>query len=101
MDLHVNELMKRNQSSLKGKKIAVVGFNARPIACSAMKTGAEVFVSDYWGDEDLFTCATKCVSILNPEPGTRQRQTLESPVHVSLIDNLLDLFDMIKYDNRG
>jgi predicted ATP-grasp superfamily ATP-dependent carboligase len=98
MELHFNELMKRNQKSLEGKKIAVVGFNARPIACSAIKTGAQVFVSDYWGDEDLLTCVTRCVSVLDPKPGNRQRQTLESPVHVSLIDNLLILLDDIEPD---
>lgn len=99
MDLPFKELMKRNQSNFEGQKIAVVGFNARPIACSAKRIGAEVFVSDYWGDEDLQSCSTKCIAILDPQPGFRQRQTLESPVHKSLIDNLISLLEGISPDH--
>lgn len=99
MELPFFELMKRNQSSLEGARIAVVGFNARPIACSAKKTGAEVFVSDYWGDEDLKLCSTKSIAVLDPQPGSRQRQTLESPVYKSLIDNLLILLEDISPDH--
>jgi predicted ATP-grasp superfamily ATP-dependent carboligase len=93
MVLHFNKLMKSYQSDLKKKTIAIVGFNARPIACSAIKTGAQIWVSDYWNDEDLFPCATKYVSVLKPQLGFRQRQPLDSPVHVSLIDNLLTLLE--------
>jgi len=78
-------------SPLKGKRIGVIGFNARPIACSAKKAGASVFVSDYWGDEDLSTCCDEWVAVLTPTVGTRQRQPLNMPLQAALVDNLLHL----------
>ncbi|MFW9871065.1 MAG: ATP-grasp domain-containing protein [Candidatus Thorarchaeota archaeon] len=76
---------------LKGKKVGVVGFNARPIAYSAKKAGASVFASDYWGDEDLSTCSNSWIAVLTPTPGIRQRQPLDIPLPVALVDNLLHL----------
>jgi predicted ATP-grasp superfamily ATP-dependent carboligase len=79
------------QSPLMNKRVGVIGFNARPIACSAKKAGAHVFVSDYWGDEDLSRCCDDWVAILTPTPGARQRQPLDTPLYDSLVENLLHL----------
>ena len=84
---------------LRGMKVAVLGFNARPIACSAMKAGARVIVSDYWGDEDLETCASKWTAILEAVPGKRQRAPLQKRVHVSLVENLLESIDNEEIDH--
>ncbi len=77
--------------SLRGKAVGVVGFNARPIACSLKKAGATVYVSDYWGDEDLVACSEEWTSVLSPKPHERQRQPIEKPLHEALVGNLLDL----------
>lgn len=79
------------QSPLKGKRVGIIGFNARPIACSAKKAGANVFVSDYWGDDDLSDCSDDWIAILTPTPGDRQRQPLDVPLYEGLVDNLLHL----------
>ena len=78
-------------SPLKDKRVGVIGFNARPIAWSAKKAGASVIVSDYWGDEDLSSCCDAWIAILTPTPGARQRQPLDMPLPVALVDNLLHL----------
>jgi len=78
-------------SPLKGKRIGVTGFNARPIAWSAKLAGASVIVSDYWGDDDLSTCCDSWIAVLTPTPGVRQRQPLDMPLPVALVDNLLYL----------
>ncbi|MFX1560612.1 MAG: ATP-grasp domain-containing protein, partial [Promethearchaeota archaeon] len=83
--------MVSRQFPLKGKLVGIIGFNARPIACSAKKTGAEVFVSDYWGDDDLTACCDDWVAILTPTPGNRQRQPLNVPIYEGLVDNLMHL----------
>ena len=59
---------------LKGQKAAIIGFNARPLACSVTRLGAEVYVSDYWGDDDLSACCHKWTAVLSPSPGERQRE---------------------------
>jgi len=78
---------------LKGQVVGVIGFNARPIACSLSRLGAEVVVSDYWGDDDLVTCCKKWVAVLNPQPGERQRTHIDRPVHEALIENFLNVAD--------
>lgn len=78
-------------SPLKGKRVGVIGFNARPIACSAKQAGASVIVSDYWGDDDLSSCCDNWIAVLTPTPGARQRQPLDMPLPVVLVDNLLHL----------
>ena len=83
--------MVSTQSPLKNKRVGVIGFNARPIACSAKKAGAQVFVSDYWGDEDLSSCCNDWVAILTPKPGARQRQPLDTPLYNGLVENMLHL----------
>ncbi|MHA1930071.1 MAG: ATP-grasp domain-containing protein [Candidatus Thorarchaeota archaeon] len=83
---------------LKTKKIAVIGFNARPLACSVKKLGAEVFVSDYWGDSDLTSCCHEWVSVLSPQSGKRQREKLEVPVPVALVENILSTFSETAID---
>ena len=77
---------------LENRKIGIIGFNARPIACSAKRAGAESFVSDYWGDTDLAECCTDWVAVLTPEPNKRQRGSLEVPVYESLSKNMLEVF---------
>ncbi len=70
----------------------MIGFNARPIACSLRRLGAAVFVSDYWGDADLTACCDRWVSVLNPQPGQRQRSPLTAPTHMALAQNFLAEF---------
>ena len=79
------------RSPLKSKRVGIIGFNARPIACSAKKAGASVFVSDYWGDDDLSDCSDDWIAVLTPTPGDRQRQPLDVPLYEGLVDNLLHL----------
>ncbi len=79
---------------LTGRRVGVIGFNARPIALSAKRAGAEVYVSDYWGDDDLTTCCREWVSVLNPQPGQRQRDAREQvPVDHALAQNFMDNFE--------
>ncbi|MFW9769194.1 MAG: ATP-grasp domain-containing protein, partial [Candidatus Thorarchaeota archaeon] len=78
-------------SPLKGKRVGVIGFNARPIAWSAKQAGASVIVSDYWGDDDLSACCDRWIALLTPTPGVRQRQPLDMPLPEALVDNLLFL----------
>ncbi len=73
--------------------VGVVGFNARPIACSLKRLGATVFVSDFWGDDDLSSCCDRWVAVLNPRPGQRQRASLEQPVYDALVENFVGNFD--------
>jgi predicted ATP-grasp superfamily ATP-dependent carboligase len=86
------------RSPLKGKHVGIIGFNARPIACSAKRAGAKVFVSDYWGDEDLSACCDSWIAILTPTPGNRQRQPLEIPLYEGLVENLFYLTEEQKID---
>jgi hypothetical protein len=83
--------MVSRSSPLKEKNVGVIGFNARPIACSAKRAGANVFVSDYWGDDDLSTCCDNWIAVLTPTPGSRQRQQLDIPLHKALVENLFYL----------
>lgn len=50
-------------------KILVVGFNARPIAKSAVQAGHEIGVIDYFGDYDLLKLTKNCFSVLRQKPG--------------------------------
>ncbi len=86
-------VMRSEESVLTGKTVAVLGFNARPLALSAKRAGAEVIVSDYWGDEDLPACCSRWVTVLTPRPGQRQRTLLEEPLNVTLVANLLDILE--------
>lgn len=79
------------RSPLKGRRVGIIGFNARPIACSAKKAGASVYVSDYWGDDDLSACCDDWIAILTPTPGARQRQPLNVPIYEGLVENLFYL----------
>ncbi|MFX1330950.1 MAG: ATP-grasp domain-containing protein [Promethearchaeota archaeon] len=91
--------MTANSSTLRGLTVAVLGFNARPIACSATRAGARVIVSDYWGDEDLEACASKWTAVLEAIPGKRQRAPLQKRVHASLVENLLESIDNEEIDH--
>jgi len=82
--------MRSEESVIRGKTVAVIGFNARPLACSAKRAGARVIVSDYWGDEDLPECCESWTTVLTPKPGHRQRTLLEEPLSLALVKNLLD-----------
>lgn len=81
------------------QKIGVIGFNARPIACSVKKLGGRVFVSDYWGDGDLPPCVEEWVSVLNPQPGYRQRKILDQPMQKYLVENFLEYFNNLQLDH--
>ena len=84
--------MNQAESLQKDKKIGIIGFNARPLACSSSRAGANVYVSDYWGDDDLDACATNTVSVLDPKPGLRQREIHERPAYIHLVENFLTTF---------
>ncbi|MHA1136036.1 MAG: ATP-grasp domain-containing protein [Candidatus Thorarchaeota archaeon] len=79
--------MTQHSSILKGKKVGVIGFNARPIGASLRRQSAATYVSDYWGDSDLAEVSTDCIAVLSPQPGIRQRQPLDLPLYQSLIEN--------------
>ncbi len=85
-------------SYLVDKKVGVIGFNARPIAASLRRAGAESYVSDYWGDSDLKEVSTDCIAVLSPIPGLRQRQPLDLPLHLSLIDNFFLITKKVELD---
>jgi len=87
-----------HSSLLASKKIGVIGFNARPIAASLTRAGAESYVSDYWGDSDLKEVSTDCIAVLSPVPGIRQRQPLDKPLHLSLIENFFLLTKDVELD---
>lgn len=90
--------MKHHSTLFSGKKIGVIGFNARPIALSLKHSEAHAFVSDYWGDADLRESSSDCIAILSPAPGIRQRQPLDVPVHQALVENFLILTKNIEID---
>jgi len=90
--------MTPNSNLLSGKKIGVIGFNARPIALSLKHSNAKAFVSDYWGDTDLRESSNDCIAILSPTPGIRQRQPLDVPVHEALVENFLLLTTNVQID---
>ncbi|MHA2425023.1 MAG: ATP-grasp domain-containing protein [Candidatus Thorarchaeota archaeon] len=83
---------------LYGKKVGVIGFNARPLACSVRKAGGLPYVSDYWGDSDLDACSEEWIAVLSPVPGSRQRGSLEAPVHISLSENFEHSFSIEELD---
>ncbi len=58
-------------------KLLIVGFNARPIAKSAMEAGHSIGVIDYFGDMDLLKLTKNCFSVLRQKPGN----TLHRPLH--------------------
>ena len=80
-------IMNKHLSLLDRKKVGVIGFNARPIAASLRRQGAQTFVSDYWSDLDLASASTECITVLSPVPGVRQRQPLDLPLHEALVEN--------------
>lgn len=90
--------MTNSLSIIRGKNVGVIGFNARPIAASLKKQGANTFVSDYWGDSDLPDVSDDCIAVLTPVPGIRQRQPLEQPLHLSLVDNFIFLTKNVELD---
>ncbi|MFX1368449.1 MAG: ATP-grasp domain-containing protein [Promethearchaeota archaeon] len=91
--------MDNKDDLLRGTTVAVIGFNARPLACSAKRAGARVYVSDYWGDDDLATCSDEWTAVLTPKPGLRQRQHLEQPLYISLAENLLEITKGVEIDH--
>jgi predicted ATP-grasp superfamily ATP-dependent carboligase len=90
--------MKDHTAFLSGKKIGVIGFNARPMAHSLKQIGAQTFVSDYWGDLDLKEVSSDCIAVLSPTPGIRQRQPIDIPVPQALVENFLLLTKRIDID---
>ncbi len=84
---------------LDGKKVGIIGFNARPLASSVKRLGAQTYVSDYWGDTDLANWSDECVTVLNPVPGNRPRGVLETPVHVQLAENFVNAFSEVEFNH--
>ncbi len=58
-------------------KLLIVGFNARPLANSAMQAGHQIGVIDYFGDYDLLKLTRNCFSVLRQKPGV----LLHRPLH--------------------
>ncbi|TFG11577.1 ATP-grasp domain-containing protein, partial [Candidatus Thorarchaeota archaeon] len=92
-------LKMKGKKALNRKNVGVIGFNARPIACSCAKAGAEVYVSDYWGDSDLSTCCSEWVSILASIPGKRQREARKIQADENLVSNFCTAFPDIAFDH--
>ncbi|MBD3407576.1 MAG: ATP-grasp domain-containing protein [Candidatus Lokiarchaeota archaeon] len=90
---------KMNDCFFANQDIGILGFNTRPIACSVARQGGKVFVSDYWGDSDLQPCVKKWVSVLNPQPGYRQRKKLDRPMQEYLVQNFLEYYGHSDYDH--
>ena len=57
-------------------KLLVVGFNARPLANSAVQAGHEIGVIDYFGDYDLQKLTRNCFSVLRQKPGELLHRSL-------------------------
>ncbi|TET28197.1 MAG: ATP-grasp domain-containing protein [Candidatus Heimdallarchaeota archaeon] len=77
-------------------KLLVVGFNARPIAKSAVKAGHEIGVIDYFGDYDLLKLTKNCFSVLRQKPG----ELLHRPLHRRPAEYLYYLAELIS-DEQG
>lgn len=90
--------MNPNQYRLNGKKVGIIGFNARPLASSVKRLGAQTYVSDYWGDTDLAKWSDEYVTVLSPVPGNRPRGVLETPVHILLAENFVNAFAKVEFD---
>ena len=88
--------MAKQLELLEGKNVGVIGFNARPIAASLKRQGAQTFVSDYWGDLDLASVSTEYITILSPIAGVRQRQPLDIPLCEVLVEN----FEILTQDKN-
>lgn len=50
-------------------KLLIAGFNARPIAKSAIQNGHSIGTIDYFGDLDLLELSTNCFSVLRQKEG--------------------------------
>lgn len=87
-----------SDSVLRNKNVAVVGYNARPIACSAKRQNSFVYVSDFWGDSDLDACSFEWVSVMSPTTGGFQKEGRDIPIHQSLAQNLVDSFRNAEMD---
>ncbi len=77
-------------------KLLVVGFNARPIAKSAVQAGHEIGVIDYFGDYDLLKLTKNCFSILRQKPG----ELLHRPLHRRPAEYLYYLAEIMS-DEQG
>ncbi|NHJ32973.1 MAG: ATP-grasp domain-containing protein [Asgard group archaeon] len=77
-------------------KLLVVGFNARPIANSAVQAGHEIGVIDYFGDYDLLKLTRNCFSVLRQKPG----ELLHRPLHRKPAEYLYFLAEIMS-DEQG
>ena len=77
-------------------KLLIVGFNARPIAKSAVQAGHEIGVIDYFGDYDLLKLTKNCFSVLRQKPG----ELLHRPLHRRPAEYLYYLAEIIS-DEQG
>ncbi|MBK5113697.1 MAG: ATP-grasp domain-containing protein [Candidatus Heimdallarchaeota archaeon] len=77
-------------------KLLVVGFNARPIANSAVRAGHEIGVIDYFGDYDLLKLTKNCFSVLRQKPGL----VLHRPLHRRPAEYLYFLAEIMS-DEQG
>jgi predicted ATP-grasp superfamily ATP-dependent carboligase len=66
------------------ESVLVVGFNVRPLARSAKKSGYRVLAVDFWGDLDLPEWADEHIAILHQEPDQRPDRPL-TPTADSLV----------------
>jgi predicted ATP-grasp superfamily ATP-dependent carboligase len=77
-------------------KLLVVGFNARPIANSAVQAGHEIGVIDYFGDYDLLKLTKNCFSVLRQKPSF----VLHRPLHRRPAEYLYFLAEIMS-DEQG
>jgi predicted ATP-grasp superfamily ATP-dependent carboligase len=91
--------MTPTQYRLDGKKVGIIGFNARPLASSVKRLGGQTYVSDYWGDLDLAKWSDEYTTVLSPIPGNRPRGVVETPVYMLLVENFLNAFSEVEFDH--
>ena len=74
------------------ESVLVVGFNVRPLARSAKKSGYRVLAVDFWGDLDLPEWADEHIAILHQQPDQRPDRPL-MPTAESLVHGAQQILD--------
>ncbi|MEM2934283.1 MAG: ATP-grasp domain-containing protein [Methanocellales archaeon] len=65
------------KKSLGNKKVLIMGFNSRPIACSAKRAGYLVYAVDGFRDIDLERCAEDCLTFKGKPTVAIAREAVE------------------------
>jgi predicted ATP-grasp superfamily ATP-dependent carboligase len=74
------------------ESVLVVGFNVRPLARSAKKSGYRVLAVDFWGDMDLSEWADEHIAILHQQPDQRPDRPF-TPTAESLVTGAQQLLE--------